>query len=46
VRRWRHPIPASKIVDVTSACAGAVIVGRGRFDLPINGGSKLRPNRD
>jgi hypothetical protein len=46
VRRWRYPILAFKVVDVTSACAGAVIVGRGRFGLPINVGSKLHPHRD
>jgi hypothetical protein len=29
-----------------AAGAGIVIVGRGRFDLPINAVSKLRPHRD
>lgn len=47
---WRkYPVPetAARLIRLVPLIAKQVeIADRGRFDLPINAGSKLRPHRD
>ena len=46
-RKYSVPETAARLIRLVPLMAAQVdIADRGRFDLPINAGSKLRPHRD